>query len=245
MRYTNLIFDLYGTLVDIHTEEDTPPIWQKLALFYGYQGAFYAPEELHAAFDNVLASQNAAAGQSYECYPELPIESVFKELFQQKGVTDDLDRKADEAAQFYRSLCTDYIRLYPGVLEAFAELRRDGHRLWLLSNAQHAFTARELSLLGIFDKFDKVYLSSDYRCRKPDVRFFNVLLDEQQLDKADSLMIGNDATTDIAGARTAGLDTLYLHTNLSPELNGEISATYQLKEQDWNRVLPFLRSICE
>ncbi|MGN0984000.1 MAG: HAD family hydrolase, partial [Gemmiger sp.] len=229
----------------IHTEEDTPLIWQKLALFYGYQGAFYAPEELHAAFESALASQNAAAGQSYECYPELPIESVFKALFQQKGVRDDLDRKADEAAQFYRALCTEYIRLYPGVQDAFAQLRKDGHRLWLLSNAQHAFTARELWLLELFDKFDKVYLSSDYQCRKPDVRFFTILLEEQQLDKTDSLMIGNDATTDIAGARAAGLDTLYLHTNLSPEITEEIPATYQLQEQDWNRILPFLRSICE
>ena len=35
MRYRNLIFDLYGTLVDIHTDEDAPLVWQKMALLYG------------------------------------------------------------------------------------------------------------------------------------------------------------------------------------------------------------------
>ena len=29
-------------------------------------------------------------------------------------------------------------------------------------------------------------------------------------------MIGNDLHTDIAGARNAGIDTLYMHTNLTP-----------------------------
>ena len=38
-QYSNYVFDLYGTLVDIHTEENDPALWQKLALFYGYYDA--------------------------------------------------------------------------------------------------------------------------------------------------------------------------------------------------------------
>ena len=30
MRYKNYIFDLYGTLVDIHTEEDNQELWEKM-----------------------------------------------------------------------------------------------------------------------------------------------------------------------------------------------------------------------
>lgn len=32
MIYTDLIFDLYGTLVDIHTEEDDA-VWEKTAIY--------------------------------------------------------------------------------------------------------------------------------------------------------------------------------------------------------------------
>ena len=39
VQYDNYVFDLYGTLVDIHTEEDFPKLWEKLALFFGYYGA--------------------------------------------------------------------------------------------------------------------------------------------------------------------------------------------------------------
>lgn len=244
MRYKELIFDLYGTLVDIHTEEDTPVLWQKLSLFYGYQGAVYPPDSLHAAFDAALGAQGAAAGQSYECYPELPIEDIFAALFRQKGVEEDLGQKADAAAQLYRALCTEYIHLYPGVRQALAALRADGHRLWLLSNAQHAFTARELRLLELNSLFDGIYLSSDYRCRKPDVRFFHALLHGKNLLPQSCLMIGNDPSTDVAGAAAVGIDALYLHTNLSPREPVQVPAAYCLRESDWTRILPLLREIC-
>ena len=49
MRYTDLVFDLYGTLVDIHTEEDDL-VWEKTAFYFGFYGAHYTGEELKAAF---------------------------------------------------------------------------------------------------------------------------------------------------------------------------------------------------
>mgnify|MGYP002517624889 CR=1 FL=1 len=39
--YHNFIFDLYGTLVDIHTNEHKPSLWKKLALSYPFQGAAF------------------------------------------------------------------------------------------------------------------------------------------------------------------------------------------------------------
>ena len=44
--YDNYVFDLYGTLVDIHTEENDAKVWEKLSLFYGFYGALYDPQEL-------------------------------------------------------------------------------------------------------------------------------------------------------------------------------------------------------
>ena len=44
--YKNYIFDLYGTLVDINTNEEKAYLWKKMAEFYGYYGAHYKPVEL-------------------------------------------------------------------------------------------------------------------------------------------------------------------------------------------------------
>lgn len=215
MTYTDLIFDLYGTLVDIHTDENAE-VWKKTAMYFGYFGANYSGDELHEAFTAAMREREAQAGQSYECYPDIPFEQVMAELFRAKGVEQEADRLGINAAQLFRISSTEYIRLYPGVKEALTFLRQQGFRLWLLSNAQQVFTAYELRLLELDNLFDKVYLSSDYGCRKPDSRFFQALLQEQQLDPDKCLMIGNDRDTDILGAGSAGLATLYMHTELTP-----------------------------
>ena len=215
MVYSDLIFDLYGTLVDIHTEE-ADEVWEKTALFFGYYGAHYTAAELKAAFEKEISVRKANAGQSYECFPDIPFHEVMADLFRAKGVYETADVLGIQAAQLFRICSTEYIRVYPHVLEALAELREKGFRLWLLSNAQQVFTACELRHLGLDTAFDGVYLSSDYRCRKPDQRFFRALLDAQQLDPKKCLMIGNDRDTDIAGAKSAGLATFYMHTELTP-----------------------------
>lgn len=215
MKYSDLIFDLYGTLVDIHTEEDAV-VWEKTALYFGFYGAHYTGKELHSAFRRIMAEKEAKAGQNYECFPDIPFEPVLSQLFREKGVTEHADALGINAAQLFRIQSIEYIRLYPHALEALAKLREKGYRLWLLSNAQRIFTEYELRHLGLGEQLDGIYISSDYGFRKPDVRFFRALLEERKLDPRKCLMIGNDLNTDIAGAKAAGLDTLYMHTNLTP-----------------------------
>lgn len=215
MTYTDLIFDLYGTLVDIHTEE-SDAVWEKTAIYFGFYGAHYTGPELKTAFETAIAAREAKAGQSYECFPDIPFETVMAELFACKGVTEDSEQLGINAAQLFRILSFDYIRLYPDVPDALTLLRKKGFRLWLLSNAQQVFTAYELRHLGLGEQLDGIFLSSDYRCRKPDSRFFRALLESRQLDPGKCLMIGNDRQTDIAGASALGLATLYMHTGMTP-----------------------------
>ena len=215
MKYTDLIFDLYGTLVDIHTEEDAL-VWEKTALYFGYYGAHYSPAELKTAFEAELKKRKAKAGQSYECFPDLPFEPIMAQLFRLAGVEENADTLGLNAAQLFRICSTEYIRLYPGALEALARLRKKGLRLWLLSNAQRVFTAYELRHLGLGEQLDGIFISSDYGCRKPDARFYQALVEEKHLDVSRCLMIGNDRETDIAGAKALGMATLYMHTDLTP-----------------------------
>ena len=215
MTYTDLIFDLYGTLVDIHTEE-SPAVWDKCALFFGFCGVHCTGDELRRDFYRVLAEREVRAGQDYECFPEVPFEEIMTQRLSEGGVTEGADALGVQAAQLFRICSIEYVRRYPFVTEALTALRAKGCRLWLLSNAQRVFTAYELRLLGLDGIFDGIYLSSDYACRKPDGRFYRALLDGQGLDPAHCLMIGNDRETDIAGAQRLGLATLYMHTALTP-----------------------------
>ena len=252
MRYTDLIFDLYGTLVDIHTEENDL-VWEKTAFYFGFYGARYTKEELKAAFQAELQQREAKEGQSYECFPDIPFEQVMESLFRAKGITENAEALGKNAAQLFRICSLDYVKLYPGVLEALKALREAGCRLWLLSNAQRIFTEYELRYLGLGDQLDGIWISSDYRCRKPDVRFFNALIEEQNLDKSQCLMIGNDLMTDIGGAKSAGLATLYLHTNLTPPDQPAADPKkhpdvhkgphWEVDGYDWAKIMGFLGKI--
>ena len=172
--YQNFIFDLYGTLVDIHTEEDRPEVWQGLARFYADYGVAYGPEELRAAYrwetETRLRGREGTRRDSHEAFPEIRLEEVFLALFRGRGV--DAGRElALAAGRHFRALTTDYLRLYDGALELLRALRRRGGRLYLLSNAQRIFTEWEMAALGLTPLFDAVYLSSACGCRKPDRRF--------------------------------------------------------------------------
>lgn len=252
MNYTDLVFDLYGTLVDIHTEENDL-VWEKTAFYFGFYGARYTGPELRRAFETAMRAREARAGQSYECFPDIPFEEVMAQLFREKGVTENADTLGINAAQLFRISSLEYIRLYPGALKALAKLREKGYRLWLLSNAQAIFTAYELRLLGLGDQLDGIYLSSNYQCRKPDLRFYQALIDERKLDVSKTLMIGNDRQTDIAGAKLAGMATLYMHTDLTPRDQAPADAKkaigrtdgreYEFEGDDWEKLCELILSL--
>ena len=239
--YTDLVFDLYGTLVDIHTEEDAT-VWEKTALHFGYYGAHYTAKELKCAFEKEILHRKATAGQSYECFPDIPFHEVMADLFRKKGISANADTLGVHAAQLFRICSTEYIRLYPHVLDALAALRQKGYRLWLLSNAQEVFTRYELHHLGLTEAFDGIYISSCFGFRKPDVRFFRALLQEHNLNPETCLMIGNDRETDIAGAKAAGLDTFYMHTKLTPnhQAPADPQNPMEFEGDDWMQITEIL-----
>jgi len=237
MDYDVYIFDLYGTLVDIHTKENDDFLWEKLALFMGYYKAGYKAEELRLAYRSLVQSKEekikdileSEMQYTHEAYPEIDIAEVFYELYEKVGV------KANEAltvhtGQFFRALATEYVRLYEGTKEILAALKKQGKKIYLLSNAQRIFTAYEMQYLGIDEYFDAIFISSDYEMKKPDERFFRILLDEHEIDVRKALFIGNDSRCDIEGAANVGIDTFYVHSAISPKNDSAPNATYTVED---------------
>ncbi len=233
--YENYIFDLYGTLVDIRTDEEQRALWNKMSLFYGYYGAVYTPETLKRHYLAYVAEAEKAGKETgtahaqvhytHEAYPEIPLEKVFRALYTGKGI-DPSDELVLHTGQMFRVFSTHHIRLYAGAKEVLQALRDAGRSVYLLSNAQRIFTEYELRYLQIYDCFDGILISSDYGVRKPDERFFRLLLDTYRIRPETALMIGNDLDNDIAGAKKAGMDTFYLHSAISPELKRKVDADY-------------------
>ena len=102
------------------------------------------------------------------------------------------------------------------------------------------FTEYELKGLDIFKYFDGILISSDYGTKKPDIRFFETLFRRYSLKPEECLMIGNDRNTDIAGAKEAGMHTLYIRSNLSPASDQGPAAETELAQMDIGQVMSML-----
>lgn len=220
--YRNYIFDLYGTLVDIGVDESDRRLWEHMSLFYGYYGAQYEPEELHRAYVASVSDRDRKLREEYavkyahESHPEILYDEVFRDLYADRGIVPDQPLVL-HTAQMFRACSVKYVRLYAHAKELLEALRAAGKRVYLLSNAQRTFTEYEMRYLGIYDLFDGVQISSDHGCKKPDERFFRILLERFGLKAEESLMIGNNRYDDIAGAARVGMDGFYIHSALSPE----------------------------
>ncbi len=240
--YQSCIFDLYGTLVDIRTDEGADEFWVKVAEIYKNYGAHYTADELRSLYLRYAKAQDKLL---HFLHPfcrdiEIDLKRVFDKLYRHKGVRADENIVADTALQF-RKASTQFIRLYDGVIDLLDSLKKAGKKIYLLSNAQSCFTIPELEMLGIADYFDDIVISSDHGCKKPGKRFFDILLDRYDIDKSTAIMIGNDCISDMQGALNAGLDSLYIHQEISTPLEGNsLICNYSIMDGDVSKIKQYL-----
>lgn len=236
--YKNYIFDLYGTLVDIRTDESDDKFWKEVAKIYKSYGASCNAQELKRDYHNIARREERATKFKHPFYKniEINLENVFKRLYKNKGVNAD-QKIIDDTAVRFRKASTDFISLYDGVIDLLESLKNAGKKIYLLSNAQRCFTYPELVQLGIAKYFDGIFISSDKACCKPDTKFYKKLFKEYNLNKAESIMIGNDCISDMGGAHAFGIDGLYIHQEISTPLEGhELICKYKIMDGDVTKI---------
>ncbi len=200
----NFVFDLYGTLIDIWTDEDSPRVWRALAgRLRGCKRkyAFAKDEYMRLCSEEVR----------YEGH-EFDLLRVFEKLLENEGQNKAY---AKELAHEFRDASMVRLTLFPLVKEMLTELKTSGAGVYLLSNAQSCFTMRELDTLGLTELFDGIIISSDVGWKKPYSEIFNIAFQKFGIDKNDSFYVGNDLRDDILGASRAGMKTVYIKTEQS------------------------------
>ena len=240
--YQNYIFDLYGTLVDIRTDESADKFWEKVADIYESYGAKYDAKEIRTHYHKFSKREERIEHFTHPLYKniEIDLERVFKRLYAKKGVKADKKIIEDTAVRF-RKASTEFIKLYDGVIDLLESLKNAGKNVYLLSNAQRCFTYPELVELGIVQYFDGIFISSDHSCCKPSKVFFDKLLKKYKLEKNRSIMIGNDCISDMGGAKKAGLDALYIHQEISTPLEGkELYCNYKIMDGDVTKIKSYI-----
>ena len=91
--YRNYIFDFYGTLADIRTDEENPSLWRKMSEIYSAMGAAYGPEELKSAFRRLEREECGRLG-TRDAEPDLT--KVFALLYREKRVSCEHEQATQE-----------------------------------------------------------------------------------------------------------------------------------------------------
>ena len=197
------VFDLYNTLIEVRTDEHCKETWQPVVEYFGGLGINSDWKTLCDLFDGYWKMFNAKTDSRY-AYPECDCVAQFEYIAHCAGGEISRDQ-ATEALRLMRKASVRVLRLFDGIKELFEKLKQRGAKLYLLSNAQAAFTYDEIEECGLNGAFDGLLLSSECGCRKPDPMFFGMLFDKYGLDKRDAVMVGDDPVSDGKGAADFGI----------------------------------------
>ena len=219
----NFLFDLYGTLADIRTDEEKDELWCGFAALLGESDSAVVREEYLA-----ICKKHSDAKEHK--FVEFDLLLVFEEMLENRGVAKE---KAPEIARKFRVLSREKLRLFPRVFEILDGLRERGAGVYLVSNAQACFTRDELDELALTPHFDGILISSEAGVKKPHRAIFDVAAKRFDIDLETCVYVGNDLHDDVLGASGAGLKTVYIETEQSgkyPDL--DVTPTYIAKDHE-------------
>jgi FMN phosphatase YigB (HAD superfamily) len=97
----------------------------------------------------------------------------------------------------------------PGAMNLLSELRGAGMQTGAVSNGPGPVQRSRLLRSGLMGGLGAIVLSCEAGIAKPDPGIFGIALRLLGMQPSDTVMIGDSASSDMAGAEAAGLDFLY------------------------------------
>lgn len=191
-----IVFDVYGTLLDIASpvarlQDRVGPQADRLA-------DLWRAKQLEYAWVATLTGR-------YETFWTLT-ERALSYAFGAIGKSDDKALETD-LLEAYKTP-----DLYAEVPDVLNELRRQGHRLVVFSNANPQMLESALSAVGVLEKVDQVISVDPTRRFKPDQAVYSFASDQIAGWNNDIVFLSSNGW-DVIGAATYGWATYWVNRN--------------------------------
>lgn len=132
-------------------------------------------------------------------------EERFKDILSQVGANDNLSR---DASDYFLTHCSTKPYLMPDAITSLNYLG-ERYELHIITNGFLDAQGRKLNSSGIAKFFKVVVTSECANSRKPSPEIFEYSLQQANANKSESIMIGDNPTTDIRGAKEYGIGTIF------------------------------------
>lgn len=145
---------------------------------------------------------------------------------------DDIDELAAAMNTCYLNQLVRNHHLVPGAVELLQYLHGKGYEINAISNGFKGVQERKLEAGGMNRYITHLVLSEDCGITKPRRGIYDYAMNLCGAQPEQIVMIGDDPTTDIAGALGAGWKTIYLNTRgiACPEAHHTIGSLMEVKE---------------
>lgn len=196
-----VLFDLYGTLVDIKIDEDRASLWRELADWIAVNSGHSVDAGLlHRNYSRLCVEEAKIQGEG----AILP--SVFRELLG-GGVNDEQIRSF---AREFRRLSTQSFEVRPYTIPLLSRLRSERIRLALVSNTEGILTDYDIDRAKLEPLFDSILLSSDVGVAKPDPKILDKALRSISVASPNAVFVGDTVETDVAAAKALGMPCILI-----------------------------------
>ena len=225
-NYSTVFFDLDHTLWDYETNarETLLELYQHYHLQERGIDAF---TRFHETFREV----NAQLWHLYDhgkITSEVIREERFKKILQPFGITDDdLNRKLSED---YLAESPKKGNLMPHAIETL-EYLAGRYALTVITNGFEDVQRVKITASGIGSYFDHIITSQRAGHKKPAPEIFHFALALHEATADNTVMIGDNMLTDIAGAKNASIDTVVFNPDgvkHEADVNHEIQSLNEL-----------------
>lgn len=196
-----VMFDLYGTLIDIRTDEHDPYVYDLLSRYLGYHSVNITPDEMKKAY---FEGVRQYLDLSREVHPEVDVYKVFFNIMNKFGKKRSLKATVTDLATLFRALTMRQFRVFDGVYDVLTKVSAR-YKTAIVSDAQWLFAEPEMAQLGLDQFFEVRILSSRFGFKKPDPRLFRISMDKLGVPSEDCVYVGDNPCKDLSGAKRVGM----------------------------------------
>ena len=212
----HLLIDLDDTLWDFRRNS-------KIAM-----QEIYNDYELNQYYDSFESFYDVYMAKNHQLWEQYAKGEITKDFLSLERFLYPLRIVGNENVELAKKLGEDFLyrttmqtNLVDGAIEMLEYLKVKGHTLSIISNGFVEVQYTKLRRSGLLPYFTNVFLSEEVGYQKPDIRFFQIVLEKLNVSPAECLVIGDNLQTDIQGAQNANIRAVFYQNNTDFSSNSE------------------------
>jgi putative hydrolase of the HAD superfamily len=206
MKYSTVIFDLWGTLVPSLSNQEYLLVLERMATSLSVP-----PDDFSRIWFDTARERGTGTLHT--------IETSIRNICEQMGIRAS-DAKIRQATQTRLDFVVRSMKPRPDAIETLSYLRSQGFKIGLISNCSPDTPViwRDTPFVPFFDI---TVFSSSAGMRKPDPRIYHLATEQLNVRPEDCIYVGDGASQELTSAARVGMNPVLIKV-LDEDFNGSL-----------------------